>query len=45
VCDFEELAADLEMRIDRRWFFCNDQQIASPGANWRAEYALFEVTR
>ena len=45
VRDFEELAAALAIRIERRWFFTRERAIASVGANWRAEYALFEVTR
>lgn len=45
VRDFEELAAQLGISIDRRWFFSREKPIASPGANWRAEYALFEVSK
>lgn len=45
VRDFEELANELGISIEKRWFFTREQAVASPGANWRAEYALFEVTR
>ena len=45
VRDFEELAAQLGIAIDRRWFFKRERPISGTGANWRAEYALFEVTR
>jgi methionine biosynthesis protein MetW len=42
--DFETLARDLGMRIENRWLFSGDRQIGSFGANWRAEYALFELS-
>jgi len=43
--DFEELADKLGIRIEQRWFFTREKAISGAGANWRAEYALFEVTR
>lgn len=45
VADFEELARALGITIRRRWFFTGDQQVRGPGANWRAEFALFELGR
>ncbi len=45
VRDFEELARALGISIERRWFFTRERQIGESGANWRAEYALFEVGR
>ena len=45
VADFEELARDLGINIERRWFFTNEREVGSSGANWRAEYAVFEVGR
>ncbi len=46
VKDFEELAASLGIAIERRWFFTREREVGgSGGANWRAEYALFEVRR
>lgn len=45
VRDFEELADKLGLAIDRRWFFTRGRQVGALGANLRAEYALFEVTR
>jgi methionine biosynthesis protein MetW len=45
VTDFEELAASLGITVQRRWFFTADREVAASGANWRAEYALFEVSR
>ena len=43
VRDFEALANDLGIAISNRWFFTNEREIGEAGANWRAEYALFEV--
>ena len=43
VKDFEELAATLRISIVNRWFFTDKREIGSGGANWRAEYALYEV--
>ena len=45
VKDFEELAASLGIGIENRWFFTHEREVAAGGANWRAEYALFEVRR
>lgn len=45
VKDFELLADDLGVQIANRWFFTNEREIGESGANWRAEYALFEVGR
>ena len=45
VADFEALAGDLGMAIRQRWFFSGGQQFGGPGANWRAEFALFELAR
>ncbi|MGB7374390.1 methionine biosynthesis protein MetW [Pontixanthobacter sp.] len=45
VKDFEVLADDLGIAISNRWFFTNEREIGESGANWRAEYALFEVGR
>ncbi len=43
VADFEELASEMGITIERRWFFTNQRGIGASGANWRAEYAVFEV--
>ena len=45
VRDFEALASELGIAIERRWFFTQDRDVSASGANWRAEYALFEVSR
>ena len=43
--DFEQLVDELDIAIAHRWYFRQDRQIGSGGANWRAENALFEVAR
>lgn len=45
VADFEALAAQMDVVIRRRWFFSSGKRLAGPGANWRAEFALFELAR
>lgn len=43
IADFEALARELGIAIRRRWVFTGDRRLAGPGANWRAEFALFEL--
>jgi methionine biosynthesis protein MetW len=43
--DFRELARMKGATIERAWFFANEQQIGAPAANWRAEFAVFELSR
>ena len=43
--DFRALVKAKGARIERRWFFNDGKQISTPGANWRAELALFEISR
>lgn len=45
VDDFRELAKSKGARIDRSWFFANSRAISTIGANWRAEFAVFELSR
>ena len=45
VADFEALAGAMGVAIRRRWFFSGGKALAGPGANWRAEFALFELGR
>lgn len=44
VTDFRELAAALGITIISESFFAGDRPIGSAGANWRAEYAVFQLT-
>ncbi len=45
VADFEALAKVMGVTIRNRWFFSGGNQTRGWGANWRAEYALFELGR
>jgi len=42
--DFCALAKEKGARIERRWFFSGGREIGTPGANWRAEFAMFELS-
>lgn len=44
VADFRRLVKEKGARIERQWFFAEGREIGTPGANWRAEFALFQVT-
>lgn len=43
--DFRELARMKGATIERAWFFSSEKQIGAPAANWRAEFAVFELSR
>jgi methionine biosynthesis protein MetW len=43
--DFRDLAKAKGATIERAWFFANEKQIGAPAANWRAEFAVFELSR
>ncbi|MGY6550450.1 MAG: methionine biosynthesis protein MetW [Erythrobacter sp.] len=43
--DFRDLARIKRATIERAWFFADEQQIGAVGANWRAEFAVFELSR
>jgi methionine biosynthesis protein MetW len=43
VADFEVLAGAMGVAIRRRWFFSGGKAVGGPGANWRAEFALYEL--
>ena len=45
VDDFRELARAKGARIERQWFFANEREVGSTGANLRAEFAVFELSR
>jgi methionine biosynthesis protein MetW len=45
VTDFRQLLADKGVRIERSWFFSGGNELFGPGANWRAEYAVFLLSR
>ncbi len=43
--DFLELLDQMGVGVEQRWFFNGGQVISSAGANWRAEHALFLLSR
>ncbi|MGY6637683.1 MAG: methionine biosynthesis protein MetW [Erythrobacter sp.] len=43
--DFRDLAQMKGAKIERAWFFAHEMQISDLGANWRAEFAVFELSR
>lgn len=43
--DFRELVRAKGTRIEAQWFLANERAIGSLGANWRAEFAVFELSR
>ena len=45
VRDFRELLALKNVQEEASWFFTDQRQIGSPGANWRAEFAVFLLSR
>lgn len=45
VTDFRQLLTDKGVTADRSWFFAGDREIGAAGANWRAEYAVFQLSR
>lgn len=45
VTDFRELLIDKGLKADRSWFFAGNREISATGANWRAEYAVFQLSR
>jgi methionine biosynthesis protein MetW len=45
VTDFLELAAEKHARIEQSWFFSGARALGGTGANWRAEYAVFLLSR
>ena len=45
VTDFRQLLADKGVAIERSWFFSGDKELGAAGANWRAEYAVYLLSR
>lgn len=43
--DFRELAREKGAQIAQSWYFSNGKQIGATGANWRAEFAVFQLSR
>jgi len=45
VADFEALAAEKGVKVENSWFFTAGREVGSAGANWRAENAVFQLSR
>ncbi len=45
VADFRALVEELGVRVEGAWFLAGDRQIGATGANWRAEHAVFLLSR
>ncbi|WP_427969772.1 methionine biosynthesis protein MetW [Altererythrobacter sp.] len=45
VADFRDLIADMGVRVEDSWFFAGERAIGGAGANWRAEFAVFRLSR
>lgn len=45
VRDFRALLAEKGVRTERCWFLADDVEIAATGANWRAQNAVFQISR
>ena len=45
VTDFAELLREKGVAIERSWFFSGDRELGAAGANWRAEYAVYLLSR
>lgn len=45
VADFRELIADMGVQVEQSWYFNGGQVIGAAGANWRAEFGVFLLSR
>lgn len=45
VTDFRELLREKGVRIEKAWFFSSEREVGPIGANWRAEYAVYLLSR
>ena len=45
VRDFRALLRQKNVAIERSWFFSGGRELRGPGANWRAEYAVYLLSR
>ena len=43
--DFRRLLAAKGVTVERSWFFANGREIGGANANWRAEHAVFQLSR
>lgn len=45
IADFCELLAEKSVEVERSWYFTGHREINATGANWRAEYAVFQLRK
>ena len=45
IADFRELIAQMGVAVEGCWFFSGERAISPGGANWRAEFAVFKLSR
>lgn len=45
VDDFRQLIADKGVTVEGSWFFAGGREISGANANWRAEHAVFQLSR
>jgi len=45
VTDFLQLLRDKGVAIEQSWFFSGETELSAVGANWRAEYAVYLLSR
>jgi hypothetical protein len=45
VTDFRALLRDMGVAIEHSWFFSGETELGAVGANWRAEYAVYLLSR
>lgn len=43
--DFRQLLRAKGVTVQDSWFFAGEREIGGSGANWRAEYAVFQLSR
>jgi len=45
IADFEALVAEKGVKVEKSWFFTSEREVGAAGANWRAEYAVYQLSR
>ena len=45
VSDFRALLREMGVTVEDSWFFAGERQLGAPGGNWRAEFAVFLLSR
>lgn len=45
VSDFREFLEQRAVRVEACWFFAGEREISGANANWRAEHAVFQLSR